>query len=207
MNKKILDILHKWPKPYVYGTDLCHILEDTTSYSRYGIIKRAIHREELIPVRRDLYLLKNIRGLTIDTFEIAPIIYGPSHVSFESALSYYGWIPEAVRTTTCATIKRNKIVTTPIGVFSYEHVPVESFSLGIDQHQQDGYTLFIANPVKALADIIYTRKRSWESLDDLTDDLRIEPENFRSMNKQIITDLIDNYPSTRVSTVLKGLFL
>ena len=133
---------------------------DKSSDSRHAIIKRAIQKGYLIPIRRDLYLIKNSKT-SLNSFEIATIIYGPSYVSFESALSYHGWIPEAVRTTTCATVKRAKEFETPIGIFSYEHIPIKAFSFGVEQHQQGILTLFIATPIKALADIIYARKRTW----------------------------------------------
>ncbi|MGL5263689.1 MAG: type IV toxin-antitoxin system AbiEi family antitoxin domain-containing protein [Candidatus Rhabdochlamydia sp.] len=138
----------------------------------------------------------------MDSFEIAPVIYGPSYVSFESALSYHGWIPEAVRTTTCAAVKRAKEFESPIGVFSYKHIPIEVFSFGIEQYLQKGVTLFIAVPIKALADLIYVRKRTWPSIEDLSEDLRIEPDSFKNSDKELLAGLIENYPTPRVKKAL-----
>ncbi len=208
MNIHFLEILLNWSKSYITGIDLHHIL-DNTADSRQAIIKRAIQKGYLIPIRRDLYLIKNAKRALLNSFEIATIIYGPSYVSFESALSYHGWIPEAVRTTTCASVKRTKEFETPVGIFSYEHIPIEAFSFGIEQHQQDAFTLFIASPVKALGDIVYARKRTWESMSDLSEDLRIEMDNFQSLDRKLLIELIENYPSPRVkkalNLILKGL--
>ena len=154
---------------------------------------------------KDLYLIKNSRTPLVNSFEISTIIYGPSYVSFESALSYHGWIPEAVRTTTCATVKRAKEFETPLGIFSYEHIPIEAFSFGVEQHQQGPLTLFIASPVKALADIIYARKRIWTSIDDLFEDLRIDIESFQNSDKKVLIELIKNYPSPSVKKILNVL--
>ena len=210
MNKNFLEILLNWPKPYLSGIDLHHIL-DKSADSRQAIVKRAIRKGYLAPIRRDLYLIKNSKRSLLNSFEIATIIYGPSYVSFESALSYHGWIPEAVRTTTCASVKRAKEFETPIGIFSYEHIPIKSFSFGVEQHQQDALTLFIASSVKALADIIYARKRTWESIGDLSEDLRIEIESFQNSDRKLLIELIENYPSPRVKNtlniLLKGLHL
>jgi predicted transcriptional regulator of viral defense system len=175
---------------------------DKTADSRQAIIKRAVAKGYLIPVRRDLYLIKNSKKPSLDTFEISSIIYGPSYVSFESALSYHGWIPEAVRTVTCASVKRGKEFETPIGIFSYEHIPAKAFSFGVGQHQQGTLTLFIASPIKALADIVYARRRTWESMEDLSNDLRIEIESFQNSDRKLFTQLIENYPSLRVKKVL-----
>jgi predicted transcriptional regulator of viral defense system len=210
MNRHFFETLLNWPKTYISGTDLHNIL-DKSSESRYGIIKRAIQEGYLISIRRDLYLIKNSRRPLINAFEIAPIIYGPSNISFESALSYHGWIPEAVRTITCASVKRTKEFETPIGTFLYEHIPIEAFSFGVEQHQQNGVVLFIAAPIKALADIIYARKRTWSTIDDVSDDLRIELENFKNSDRRLFDALIENYPSPRVKMALsllkKGLHL
>lgn len=201
MQKNFLEILLSWSKPYISGTDLHHIL-DKSADSRQAIVKRAIRKGYLTPIRRDLYLINNSKFL-LNSFEIAPIIYGPSYVSFESALSYHGWIPEAVQTTTCASVKRAKEFETPIGLFSYEHIPLKAFAFGVEQYQQEALTLFIASPLKALADFIYARKRAWESIDDLFEDLRIEAESFQSSDKKMLDELIENYPSPRVKNSLK----
>jgi len=204
MNVKFLEILLNWPRAYISGIDLHYIL-DKTADSRQAIIKRAVGKGYLIPVRRDLYLIKNAKKSSLDPFEIASIIYGPSYISFESALSYHGWIPEAVRTITCASVKRGKEFETPIGVFSYEHIPTKAFSLGVGQHQQGALTLFIASPIKALADYIYARRRTWESMEDLSNDLRIEIESFENSDKKLFVQLIESYPSPRVKKVLSVL--
>lgn len=210
VNKNFLEILLSWPRPYISGIDL-HYLLDKSADSRQAIIKRAIHKGYLIPIRRDLYLIKNSKNSPVNAFEIATIIYGPSYISFESALSYHGWIPEAVRTTTCASVKRAKEFETPIGIFSYEHIPIKAFSFGVEQHLQDNLTLFIASPVKALADLIYARKRTWGSIDDLSEDLRIEIDSFRSSDRKLLREFSENYPSPRVKNtldiLLKGLHL
>ena len=208
MNSNFLEILLNWSKPYISGIDLRHIL-DKSADSRQAIIKRAIGKGYLIPIRRDLYLIKDAKRGLLNSFEIAMIIYGPSYVSFESALSYHGWIPEAVRTTTCASVKRAKEFETPIGIFSYERIPIKAFSFGVGQHQQDALTLFIASPMKAIADIVYARKRTWDSMSDLSEDLRIEIESFQNFDRKLLIELIENYPSSRVkktlNVLLKGL--
>ena len=205
MNRKFYEILLNWPKPYIFGIDLCHLL-NKSSDSRHAIIKRASQEGYLVSIRRDMHLIKKIPTHDlVNTFEIAPLIYGPSYVSFESALSYHGWIPEAVRTTTCASVKRAKEFETPVGIFSYEHIPIKAFQFGVEQHKNDDSVLFIASPVKALADIVYARNRVWTTIEDLYEDLRIEPDSFKTEDKQLLAKLIEEYPSLRVKNVLRAL--
>lgn len=75
--------------------------------------------------------------------------------------------------------------------------------MGIEQHLAKGITLFIASPIKALADYSYVRKREWSTLTDLLQDLRIEPENIDRTDKRLLSELIKNYPNNRVKTALK----
>ncbi|MDE3055499.1 MAG: hypothetical protein KGI80_02220 [Verrucomicrobiota bacterium] len=198
--KKIIDILLDWPKPYIFGSDLCHLLNKSPD-SRYAIVKRALKEGLLLPLRRDLYLIRRKSSL-VDTFEISSILYGPSYVSFESALSYHGWIPEAVRSTTCASTKRSKEFETSLGFFSYEHIPSTAFPLGVEQHQKRNVTLFIAHPWKALADMIYARKQTWTTLNDLSEDLRIDPEHFTDSDASFLADLSAHYPNNLVKRTL-----
>ncbi len=204
MSKHFLEALLTWPKFYISGVDVYSLL-DKSADSRHAIIKRAIQQGYLSPIRRDLYLIKNTNGATRNTFEIAPIIYGPSYVSFESALSYHGWIPEAVKTTTCASVKRSKEFETPLGIFSYEHIPLKAFSFGVEQHKQNDLILFVASPEKALADMIYTRKRTWATIDDLCEDLRIEAESFQTIDRILLKEISENYSSLRVKKTLSNL--
>ena len=54
---------------------------------------------------------------------LAGSIYGPSYISFEFALSYYGLIPEAVHVVTCASFekKKKKTYDTIFGTFTYRN--------------------------------------------------------------------------------------
>ncbi len=69
----------------------------STDNRRFGLVKRWIKKGEIIQLKQGIYLLveKN-RKRGVNLFQIAQILYEPSYISLESALSYHGWIPEAV---------------------------------------------------------------------------------------------------------------
>jgi len=167
---------------------------------RYAMIKRAIASKEIIHLRRGLYCLaQKYRRRTLDLFEIAQKIYGPSYISLESALAYHGWIPEAVHTVTSVCICRSKDFKTPIGNFSYRRVPLKIFYEGVKTMgpAQQGI-FFMATPLKALADYVYVYKKEWEGLSPVVNSLRIDPENFRSVHKKEFREIRKTYPSKRV---------
>jgi len=51
---------------------------------------------------------------------VVNLLYTPSYVSFDYALSYYGLIPERVYEVTSATLHAKKIFETPLERFSYQ---------------------------------------------------------------------------------------
>lgn len=201
MNKSLMIKLFDWPKPYITGVDLRQILGKSDD-SRQALVKRAVQEGFLIRLRNDFFLIQpHLKREVVDAFEIAPILYGPSYISKESALQHHGWIPEAVAATTAATSNRSKQIETPIGLFSYCHVPVPAFHMGVSQSK----LRMIADPWKAIADLIYTQKRSWSSLKSFCEDMRIESDIIQTSDQGLLVYLSDHYPSQRVKKTLKRL--
>lgn len=89
---------------------------------------------------------------------LAGAILGPSYLSFDYALSWYGLIPEAVRVYTSATCSRRKTreLCNAFGVYAYRDVPQEAYPYGIRIEQEKAYVFQIASPEKALCDKLYT---------------------------------------------------
>lgn len=203
-NKEFIQQLYDWPKAFISGSDLL-ILLDKSPNSRYAMLKRAVKDGYLIHLKRDLYLIaQKIKTHPLNNFEIAPLIYGPSYISLESSLSFFGWIPEAVPTTTSVCCKRSKDFSTPIGLFSYYRIPTPALPLGIRQLTTNrNETIFLSDPWKALADFIYVKKRSWLTINELCEDLRIDIEVLKKSDIELLSYLSVQYPSKRVKTVLK----
>ena len=82
------------------------LLEDLNDYvNPTAKIRRMVSNNELTPVVRGIYETdRNIPG-----YYLAPIIYGPSYLSFEFALSYHSLIPETVYIYTSATFEKKKL--------------------------------------------------------------------------------------------------
>ena len=112
-------------------------------------------------LRRGLYILAEpYRQKDPHPFLIANHIISPSYVSLQSALGYYGLIPESVPQVLSITSKlRSKVVDTPIGSFRYHNIQRSLFfgfsliKLTTDQ------SAHIASPEKALLDLVYFTKQ------------------------------------------------
>lgn len=162
---------------------------------------------------RDGKLFKVITGLyetdrNTPGYLLAGSIYGPSYISFEYALSFYGLIPERVTTITCATFdkKKKKQYDTDFGIFTYRDVPVLAYPEEIILKEENNYSYQIATPEKALCDKLYTLAplNNYSNLENmLFNDLRIDEELFNKLNIDKIIKLSNLYHSTNVELLAK----
>jgi hypothetical protein len=110
-------------------------------------------RGEIIQLRRDLYLCNNEGAYS--RMLIANHLLRPSYVSFESALSSYGIIPEAVYTIRSSCLSRSKYFENASGRYEYVQIPNNYYPYGITiGRTEQGYGYLIARPEKAICDLI-----------------------------------------------------
>lgn len=204
MGKTIRGILVDWPKSFISTAEILMTLGKSEN-ACYLAIERAVKAGLLVRLRRGLYLIAGKKGLFVDEFELALQLYGPSFVSLESALSYRGLIPEAVYVVTCVTTNRAREFKTPIGTFMYKRVPMLQFYLGVERLETKSGVVFIASCWRALADLIYTRRKNWATLRAVSDDLRIDYETLLHEDETVLCLLQEQYPSSRVRVVLRRL--
>lgn len=170
---------------------------------RYDTVKYALKKGVLIHVKRGVYLVGPPYGKgACDPFEIAETLYGPSYISFESALSFHGWIPEAVYVTTSACAKRSKMIETGMGNFRYSHTPASHFFMNVERHANGESAFLMAEPWKAIGDMLYSHKKNWKSINDLHLDLRIEFDTMKSSDLASLTHNARYYDSTKVRQIL-----
>lgn len=125
----------------------CDVRRQLTRWQQAG----KIHQ-----LRRGVYLLAAPwRKTQPHPFAIANRIQPASYVSLQSALAWYGMIPEYVPMTTSITTQRPETITNHMGSFSYQHMQASLFH-GFQQaelgNKQQAY---LATPEKALQDFIY----------------------------------------------------
>lgn len=164
----------------------------------------------LIRLKRGLYVVSpKISGKLLSIELIANHMYGPSYVSMESALRYYGMIPEKTYSVDSMTIKRSRKFDNTIARFKYTYCPSSYYAIGVNQEMKEGYSFLIASPEKALCDvIIYTpqlRLRSMKAMQEyLCDDLRLDMDEFFKMNTFIFEECaLHNKKSEELNNIIK----
>lgn len=161
-------------------------------------VSRLQQQGQLIRLKRGVFVVApEVSNQTLSLELIANHLYGPSYVSLQSALRYYGLIPERVFVTRSVTMKRARSFTTPLGVFEYITMPENYYPIGIRQMVfEESYSFLIATPEKALCDLIIStaglRIQSARAMREyLFEDLRIDDDAFEGADLEIVRACID----------------
>ena len=146
---------------------------------RYGVINRALKDGSLARLKRGTYALgQRYRKEPIHPFAVAQALVPGSYVSFETALAYHGWIPEAVFVTAGVTPgrKTTHFDVSDFGTFDFHPLALADyrFLTGVDRTVFGQLTALVAQPLRALMDLVALRKVQWSGLGWVTGGLRID---------------------------------
>ena len=177
---------------------------------RYGLVNRAMKAGELLRLTRGSYLLaEQFHDYPGHPFALAQAFVPGSYVSFETALAHHGWIPEAVYTTASVTPDRKSLdYEHPVfGHFSFHPLAIQTgYFLELVEHMQIAQqSLLVAEPFRALMDLVCLRKVEWQGLEWLTEGLRIDDETLRHIARADIKTLALVYKQKRVKVFLTSL--
>tara|TARA_R100001143_G_scaffold6711_1_gene9067 strand:- start:7605 stop:8228 length:624 start_codon:yes stop_codon:yes gene_type:complete len=130
-------------------------------------------------------------------FFAANELYSPSYISLESALSWYGYIPEGVFQVTSCSSRKTQSFDTPLGGFNYRHIKPALF-FGYHLEEWNNYHFAIADPEKTVIDYLYLHHKISEP-----DDLESLRWKSTEMNNSLSMVKIDKYASHIDSKALR----
>lgn len=119
-------------------------------------LSRWVQAGRVIQLRRGLYTLAEpYRQTQPHPFLVANSMISGSYISLQSALAYYGLIPEYVTQTLSVTTQRPAHWRNALGDFRFQHLATH-LVFGYQQiNFMPGQDAFIAFPEKALLDLIH----------------------------------------------------
>jgi hypothetical protein len=165
----------------------------------------------LIRVRKGLYVFgESYRRAPLSRELLANLIYGPSYVSLDYALSHYGMIPERVENVTSVTTGESRRFSTPFGVFTYRPLPPRRYAPGIRWSGEGDARCLMASPEKALVDKVWTDKRfSPANLKDfnayLFEDLRMDVQRLSSLDLDRLAAIAGAFASRKITMLARCL--
>ena len=177
---------------------------------RYGLVNRALKEGALIRVKRGTYVLApEYRTEPVHPFAVAQSLHPGSYVSFETALAYHGWIPESVFTTACVSPGRKSLQyeTDSFGRFSFHPLAIHPYQLlaSVDRLSVGKLTALVAQPLRAILDLVAQRKQPWQGIEWLTSGLRIDEAQLSSLTRSDFAVLKPVYKHKSVNAFLAEL--
>jgi predicted transcriptional regulator of viral defense system len=139
----------------------------------------------LIQLRKSLYILGYLRH-SVDPLILASKMYPPAYVSLETALAYYGIIPEAVFTVTSVTSRETKTFSNDFGKFTYQKIKKSTFG-GYETitKKEFGISYNLAVPEKALMDFFYLNRNILDGTQTQFEGYRFS-EDFKYSKKKLM---------------------
>jgi predicted transcriptional regulator of viral defense system len=169
-------------------------------------LSRWVKSGRVYQLRRGLYAIAPpYQKVKPHPFLIANSIQRASYVSGQSALAFYGLIPDTVHATLSVTTGRPKRLETPLGVFEFRHIKPEllrGYRMTVLQDRTfPEQQALVATPEKALLDLVYLqpgggqpaylRELRLQNLEQLDlEQLRRQAETFNSPKLRRAVDVI-----------------
>ncbi len=192
--KLIKELKYLKATSFTHATLLSHLSEYKNPNDE---IKQMLKHGELIQVKQSLYIRgDSYHDKTASKEHLANLIYDPSYISLDYALSFYGLIPKKVYEITSVTTEMAKEYNTPLGTFTYIKSPITIYPIGINTvENEDGISYMIASPEKALCDkVLFTKSLGITSIKAMTayikDDLKIDLDVLQKLDLKIIQQCV-----------------
>lgn len=118
-------------------------------------LSRWVKAGKIYQLRRGLYsIAPPYQRRQPHPFLVANHLQKASYVSLQSALSFYGLIPEVVNIITSVSTGRPERLETPLGIYEFRHIKTELL-FGYRMIELGEQSALVATPEKALLDLIY----------------------------------------------------
>lgn len=198
-----------WAERVLSQAQLARLL-DGTPQRRYNLVNRALRHGELLQLRRGRYLLApQLQTRMPHPFVLAQALHAGSYISFETALSFHGWIPESVPVTLSVLPGRRRLeVDHPVlGLFRFYPLALRKgyFLEAVDRRTFAGQTALVAQPLRALLDIVCLRKLEGGSVRKLVQSMRIDAELLMQTQPAVWQALQRVYAHRRMAAAILAL--
>jgi len=181
-----------------------------TPQRRYNLVNRSLQHGELLQLRRGLYLLAPyLQNKLPHPFVLAQALQTGSYISFETALSFHGWIPESVPVTLSVLPGRRRLEVdhATLGLFRFYPLALRQgyFLEAVARHSFGDQTALVAQPLRALLDIVCLRKLEVGSITTLMQSMRIDAAFLTQIEPATWQAVQAVYAHKRMPTAIQAL--
>jgi predicted transcriptional regulator of viral defense system len=169
-------------------------------------LSRWIKKGLLVRLRQGYFTFPEYKGKPDYAWYFANRIYRPSYISLHSALAFHGIIPESVIQITSVTSLKTAYFVNLFGEFTYKTIRKELMYGYVLKTMSDGRTLQIADPEKALSDLLYLYPEYSTKQDML--DLRLDEEYLQNdLKRNLLNEYISKFKSKTLEKRVNQLFI
>lgn len=173
-----------------------------TDQRRHHLVSRAVKAGELVRLRRGLYVLADeFRDHPCHPYAVAQMLVPGSYVSLETALAFHGWIPEAVYTTASIVPGRKvkEFRHERLGLFTFHPLAIQrgSFLELVRRVEVGRQSFLVAQPLRALLDLVCLKKVEWQGFAWIEQGLRIDVDALNKVTGAELRTLKDVYKHHR----------
>ena len=155
-------------------------------------LSRWIKKGLLIRLRQGWFTFSEYKGKPDFAFYFANRIYRPSYISLHTALAFYGLIPEAVTQVTSVTPLKTAFFINYIGQYSYKTIKKELMFGYILKPLAKNMTLQMADPEKAILDLLYLYP-GYNTEKDM-EELRLDEDYLHAdLNRVLLMEYTDRF--------------
>ena len=157
-------------------------------------LSRWVKAGKICRIRRGLYAIAPpFQKQLPHPFRVANDLQKASYISLQSALSFYGLIPEVLNITTSVSTNRPERLETALGTFEFRHIKRELL-FGYRMIELGGQSAFVADPEKALLDLVYFQLGGdlWAYLKEL------RLQNLEKLNQEYLTKLSKKFNTKKM---------
>ncbi len=116
--------------------------------------------------------------------------------------------PEKVTTVTSITTQRSRQFQTPLGFFTFHHLPIKIYPIGVNLIKiSDRQSALIATKEKALTDLLVIRRGHFASKkhfeETLLEDLRIAQDDIESLDLDLLKTIYRARPHSAIKYLIQ----
>lgn len=190
--------------PFFRSNMFSHITDNVPMLRRQ--VNEWVNKGYVIQLKRGVYTLREQdRGVGLSAYFLANNLYTPSYISLETALSYYGFIPEQVHTITSVSSKKTQYFENQFGRFYYHHIKKNLYGHFVSNQDEYGNNFFIATPERAIIDFLYLKTRGMDNIEADVFDTSFRFQNLEKLDKRKLTKIAKQFNHSKLIKLINML--
>lgn len=181
--------------PVEFSTEEALVVLSRDYQAPVKFLKSLVDKGLLIRLKRGVYVLPESYDPTVAAGAIA----SPSYVSFETALGFYGLLPERVHSVFSVIDGRPRVRHVLGTRFEYRAQRRDLFALGMSSISLQGRNVLFASPEKALLDALAAKALKTKNISSaeiwsfVTEGMRIDDEDILRMRRRKLEEMAPLY--------------